>query len=926
MTSMFARKFCCVLTALLAAAMLTGCGRDEPSALIASAKAYIAKSDYKSGTIQLKSALQQAPDSAEARFLLGKSLLASGDPAAAQTEVRKALELKYPADEAYPLLARTLLAQGDFQKVVSELGERRLDGAQARGDLGTSVAIAYMALGEMKKARSALDAALAETPSDARALTVAAQLDAAGKDFAAASTHIDAALAASPNDPEATAIKAELEVSQGRRDEAIKILEHAVETDPNALSTRFALASLLITSGQVEKAAIQVDAMKKVTPQDLRTLYLEALVAFSRGDAAHAREAIQKVLGAKPDHLPSLYLSGLIDLRLGSLGAAEEQLRKVVAQAPNEASARRALATTYLRMGQTARAIDTVEPALARAPDDPATLRVAAEAYLASGNAGKASQDYERANAIDKGNVASEVRLAQVRIATGDTARAFKDLEALSEGDASQYQADLALISAHLRRGEFDQALAAANRLEKKQPANPLSYNVKGTVYAAKRDFKSARANFEKALEVDPKYFAAARNLALLDIQERKPEDARKRYEQMLAKDPKNEPLLLAYVELLMLTGQPPDAVKAAIDKAIVADPDSVSARLVLINYSMRRGDAKAALAAAQSAQAALPNDARILEAVGVTQLAAGDTNQALNSFQRLVQLQPQQPTPLLRLADAQIRAKDYPGTIETLRKALALQPDLSQAWIGLAKTYVVSGHPDDAIGEAHKLQKERPDRALGFAIEGEVLASQKKWPQAATTYREALSREPIPTLAVRRYGALLNAGEATEATHMADRWFQEHPKDLTLHMFIAVQSQMKKDYAAATAHYRAALAIEPDNATVLNNFAVVLSDAGDAKAVEYAQRAYQLAPYNPDVMDTFGWVLVQTHEATRGTELLRAAANLAPTNYEIRLHFAKALIQAGDKAGARRELETLAKLDKASPIRADAEKLLSGL
>ena len=144
--------------------------------------------------------------------------------------------------------------------------------------------------------------------------------------------------------------------------------------------------------------------------------------------------------------------------------------------------------------------------------------------------------------------------------------------------------------------------------------------------------------------------------------------------------------------------------------------------------------------------------------------------------------------------------------------------------------------------------------------------------------------------------------------------------------MFIAVQSQLKKDYATATAHYRAALQIEPDNATVLNNFAVALSDAGDAKAAEYAQRAYQLSPYSPDIMDTFGWVLVQKHEAARGTELLRAAANLAPTNYEIRMHFAKALIQTGDKAGARRELEALAQPDKASAIRADAEKLLSGL
>ena len=46
----------------------------------------------------------------------------------------------------------------------------------------------------------------------------------------------------------------------------------------------------------------------------------------------------------------------------------------------------------------------------------------------------------------------------------------------------------------------------------------------------------------------------------------------------------------------------------------------------------------------------------------------------------------------------------------------------------------------------------------------------------------------------------------------------------------------------------------------------------------------------------------------------------------DIRLHLASAMLKTGDKTNARRELETLSKLDKDSPIRADAQKLLSTL
>ena len=115
------------------------------------------------------------------------------------------------------------------------------------------------------------------------------------------------------------------------------------------------------------------------------------------------------------------------------------------------------------------------------------------------------------------------------------------------------------------------------------------------------------------------------------------------------------------------------------------------------------------------------------------------------------------------------------------------------------------------------------------------------------------------------------------------------------------------------------------NNAVALNNLAWILTDANDPKGLEYAEEAHRIAPFNPTVLDTFGWSLARNGQAKRGVALLRMATALAPANAEIRLHFAKALLETGDKAGARNELTALSsKLDKASPIRAEAEKLLA--
>jgi putative PEP-CTERM system TPR-repeat lipoprotein len=917
-------RICTILIALAVLA-LAGCGKDDPTAFVASAKSYLAKNEYEAGIIQLKSALQIAPDNAEARILYGKALLDTGRPAAAETEIRKAIELKYPEDETYPLLARAMVDQNAYAKVVAELADRKLGNPRAQAGLQTQVASAYLALGEVAKANEAIQAALVAVPGDARALTIQARLAALENDLPQALKLIDSAIAVAPNNAQALVVKAGFENAQGRRGEAIKTLERAVEVSGGSLGARYALASMLIESGQLDNAAVQVDAMKKMSPLEFRTLYTDALISYSRGDAAHARDAIQKVLSVNPDNLQSIYLSGLIDMKLGSYASAEDSLRKVVARASDDVTPMRALAVLYMRTGRTTQGIETLEEALTRAPDNPVLLQAAGEANLAAGNAAKAAKYYERASALDKGNMASKIRLAQVKYAAGEPGQAFKELESLSGADQSQYQADLALIAAHLRRGEFDKALAAVATLEKKQPNNPLTYNVKGAAYAGMHDNKNARASFEKALDVQPGYFPAARNLALLDVQEQKAEDARKRYEAMLVKDPKNEQLLLGLAELLVISGRSPDEVRATIDRAIAAAPKSVRPHLALINYYGNLRDAKAGLDAAKAAQAAFPDNTQILEAVGAAQRAAGQTDDALATFKRLVQLQPQNAMASMRLADVQVAQKDYTAAIATLRKVVSIEPDQSRALVAMAKTYVMSGHPEDAIAEARKQQKDRPKRAMGYALEGEVLMSQQKWQLAAAAYRDALAREPIPMLAVRRYEALQMVG-AADASAFAATWTREHPTDVTLVIFLGQQSLARKDYRGAITNYQAAVKVDPDNPVVLNNLAWALAETGDPKAREYASAAYRQAPFNPNVIDTLGWAEVQSGDAKKGVELLRAASNLAPSNVNIQLHLAKGLIKTGDKAGAKKALEPLAKLSEGSPVRAEADKLLSGL
>ncbi|HKN10704.1 MAG TPA: tetratricopeptide repeat protein, partial [Pseudomonadota bacterium] len=101
------------LAAGLCVVLLAACGGDSPQALVKSAKDYLAKGDAAAAVIQLRNAVQKAPDDAEARYLLGTVLTDRRDPAGAVKELRRALHLGYPADQVVPTLARALVNNGD---------------------------------------------------------------------------------------------------------------------------------------------------------------------------------------------------------------------------------------------------------------------------------------------------------------------------------------------------------------------------------------------------------------------------------------------------------------------------------------------------------------------------------------------------------------------------------------------------------------------------------------------------------------------------------------------------------------------------------------------------------------------------------------------------------------------------------------------
>lgn len=909
------------ISVALLSAFLGGCSGDNPESLIASSKEFLAKNDSKAAVIQLKNALQKDPNLGEARFLLGKALFESGDIAGAEVELRKALERKYANDQTIPLLASAMLATGQAKKVTDEFAKTQLSAGEPLAALKTTLSAAYAAQGNREAAQAELAAALASMADYAPAQLANARMKAVNQNFDEAQTIVDQVLAKNPKNHDALLLSGMLQAAKGNPDNALALYRKAIEAKPDFLLAHSAIISSLFQQQKLDEATKQIELLKKVAPKHPQTIYLDAQATYQRKDYKVARELTQQLLKILPNNPNNLQLAGAVEYQLRSYVQAEAYLSKAVQLAPELALARKLLISSYLRAGQPAKALATLQPVLERIEKDPSFLSIAGETYLQNGDAKKAADYFAKASKLDPDDAAKKTSLALAHMAQGNTASGFEELEQITLADKG-ITADLALIAAYLRTNQPDKALRAIDSLEKKQPDNAATHNLRARTLLSKKDIPGARQSFEKALAINPGFFPAAASLAAIDLTEKKPEDARKRFEAVLAADPKNIQAMLALAELKAAAGGTTDEVASLISKAVTTNPSEVAPRLALIQFYLNKKDGKKALTAANDAAAAIPDKPEILDALGRTQQFSGDFNQAMSTYGKLSTLQPNSPLAQMRLAEINLANKNKDEAAKSLKKALDIKPDLIEAQRGLILLALDAKKPNEALGIARQVQQQKPKEPVGFVLEGDIYASEKAWPDAIKAYQNGLKQVAVPELAIKLHSALLASANAAEADKMAANWTREHAKDLAFRMHLGDIATARKDYPQAAQNYRSALDIQPNNPLVLNNLAWVSGQLKAPKAIEYAEKANQLAPNQPPFMDTLAMLLADKGETAKAIELLRKALEISPQAGAIQLNLAKVLISTGKKDEARKELDALAKLGDKFPGQADVSKL----
>jgi tetratricopeptide (TPR) repeat protein len=263
--------------------------------------------------------------------------------------------------------------------------------------------------------------------------------------------------------------------------------------------------------------------------------------------------------------------------------------------------------------------------------------------------------------------------------------------------------------------GNLDEAMVHLRQAVAASPASAVAHNTLGSALQAKGDLDGATREFREALRLRPDAFDARYNLGQALLTRGQVDEAIRELREALRIRPEDAGGHAQLgAALLTDSGDPahPGRLAEAIEhgrRAVEIDPGLVTARYNLGQALARQGDLEAAGRELAEALRLRPDDADILDALGLVLMAQGQGLEAATRF----------------------------------RQALRIMPDDPTAHDALGQLRFAEGDVAEAIGHFEALVKARPEDADARNNLGSALAAGGRLAEAAAQFERALALDP---------------------------------------------------------------------------------------------------------------------------------------------------------------------------------------
>lgn len=903
---------------------LAGCGPSSPEEFLAKAQAEFDKGNLQAASVEVANALGSDPNMVGARWLMAQIALKTGDAARAEKDIRVAIQHGLPRSTAQLTLVRAILLQGALDRALAETSI--IPGEVPAKDKAMLLGLRGQALvlnGDAGPALPVLAKALQIDHQATTALVGMAILHLDKREYDQVRPWIDRALQADPTSAEAWAALGELELASANPEQAEVAYGNALKhrSHPSLDRARRALARVELK--KFAEAQADIDALKKSGfKSNPYVNYVQGLILFHQAKYPEAASAFEACYAADPSFLANRMYLATTRFKLGQTEQALNHAKSLHSRLPRSSGIRELLGAIQIGRSEYASARQMLESALQSAPSDRTALRMLATLSMLEGNKDKSVEYARRVATLDPDSPDAQQMLMIANLVAGQD---FDVLTTARDGTAADdYSRALLAALNDFRKGQIRTALEQAKRIHEAHPDKVDPLNLVAACHLAGGEWVPARAALLEVLALQPNEPSAARNLAQLELNEGNAARATALLDELLKAHPDQEQAALMLAAIATQAGDSAKSM-ATLEAAVKNNPDALMAAERLAAAHLTAGDSGRVLEITDKlSEAQIQSRPALLELKGKAQMLTGDLAAARASFEQWVRLAPDSAPARMMLGDALARSGNAAQARKELQHAVELDRHYLPARAAEIKMLVHMGELQAARQRLDKLRPELGDQTEVLGIEGWFALGTGNPAKAEEVLSAALQKRPDVEMTLLLARSLLLQNKTDAGLEVLNGWLKERPRDVAVLMELAGSHLALEHEEEAIAIYARILETYPNYVPALNNIAWLNRDRNRTKAMEYAQRAQNIAPTSPDVLDTLAMLTLKGGDRQRAYNLIREAAQRAPDRPEIQLHLATILLDREQRAEAHEVLRAVVTKFPKSTEAQEARQLLA--
>ncbi len=673
---------------------------------------------------------------------------------------------------------------------------------------------------------------------------------------------------AQPKDAEARYQLGVAALGGGKIEQAVLAFREATTLNPKHSQAQLKLSELMVRARRpdiVEDAVKRLDQVLTTEPDSPEALDTLALAELRLGRSDDAVKHLQQVLSKFPGDLKSEATMAGLQYSKGDFAGAEESLKSAVARAPKSVEAAIALANLYILEKKNFAAEGELQRALKLDNSNVVVLLTLGNLQSLGGRNADADQTYTKLASLPKANL-SYIHAAFL-FREGKNQEAVLELEKLAKAAPSDRGAQQRVAAAYVRVGRLSDALNRLNEVLKKAPNNPDALLLRSRLYLNAGRPLDAEKDIQAVLRLQAD--SADAHYALARVNGYLGRETRRREE---------------------------------LNETIRLNPQQLNARIELAKLELAAGHAQAALALMDGTPEAQKNSLTTLTARNWALLASNNQTEAAKSIDRALAAQ-RTPELLLQRGILKATKGDYAGGRADGEEALKLNPNDPAAVNFVAETFVAQKQNQAAINFLHDAEHNNPKSPQMQTRVGQWFERLGEPDQARTALNAARALSSTYTPADLELAALdITEGKIDSARTTLNTVIKQQPQNERAHLMLATAEYNARNKQAALAQFRSVLDLNPDDVPAVNAVAYLMASSNPEEALKYAEHAMELAPSDPSVQDTIGWVYYQKRVYGKAVEYLAMSVAKDPSAVH-QFHLAMSYMKSGDQARGQASL-----------------------